>query len=89
LDSVETHFSGQKLFSKVTEAKLLWGKVEVLADKLVSKFKSRFTAVEELDQTRAGRMRSLVRGSYRIKAERINLKTEKSVNIDGERINLG
>ena len=87
LDS--TIYEGKKLLSNIPEAKIIWGKLEVLTDSLHQKFKTIFTEVEELSQTKAGRMRLLVKRTFRLKADRVNMKADKTVNIDGERINLG
>ncbi|MEN8133820.1 MAG: DUF3540 domain-containing protein [Pseudomonadota bacterium] len=85
----EVDYIGKTLMSRVSRAKLNWGRVETLVDTLVQKARTSFTMVEELSQTKAGRMRTLVAGAFRLKAERAKLKTDKSVDIDGERINLG
>lgn len=85
----DVNYRGKKLASRVSRAKLNWGRVESLVDTLVQKARASFTTVEELSQTRAGRMRTLVSGSFHLRAERAKLKTDKTVDIDGERINLG
>lgn len=87
LDEVDYH--GRKLTTRVSRAKLNWGRVETLVDTLIQKARTSFTTVEELSQTRAGRMRTLVAGTFRLKAVRAKLKADKSIDIDGERINLG
>jgi hypothetical protein len=87
LDDVD--YRGKRLVSRVARARLAWGRLESLVDTLVQKARTSFTTVEELSQTRAGRMRTLVAGAFRMKAERASLKTGKSFEIDGERINIG
>lgn len=85
----ETFFTGTKLLSNINKAKISWGRLETLADTLVQKFRTHFTEVEELSQVNAGRIRTLVRGAFRLKAQRVKVKSDKNVDIDGERINLG
>ncbi len=88
-DLGDVDYSGKRLVSRVTRARLSWGRLESLADSLIQKARTSFTTVEELSQTKAGRMRTLVAGAFRLKAERACLKTDKSFDIDGERINIG
>ena len=85
----EALYLGKKLLSRVTRGHFQWQRLQTLADNVVSKFKSNFIDVEGLNQTKAGRLRTLVSGTYRVKAERVDMKSDKAVNIDGERINLG
>jgi hypothetical protein len=87
LDDVD--YRGKRLISRVARARLAWGRLESLVDCLVQKARTSFTTVEELSQTKAGRMRTLVAGAFRMKAERASLKTGKNFDIDGERINIG
>jgi len=89
LELDEVDYLGKKLVTRVSRAKLSWGRVETLVDTLIQKARTSFTTVEELSQTKAGRMRMLVSGAFRLKAERAKLKTDKNIDIDGERINLG
>lgn len=89
IEMAEANYSGKRLESRVARARLNWGRLESLVDSLIQKARTSFTTVEELSQTKAGRMRTLVAGSFRMKAERAKLKTEKNFDIDGERINLG
>ncbi|HHJ17840.1 MAG TPA: DUF3540 domain-containing protein [Gammaproteobacteria bacterium] len=89
LELDEVDYVGKQLSSRVSRGKLHWGRLETLVDTLIQKARTSFTSVEELSQTRAGRMRMLVAGAFRLKAQRAKLKTDKNVDIDGERINLG
>ena len=88
-DVTEADYSGKRLVSRVSRARLEWGRLESFVDALIQKARTSFTTVEELSQTKAGRMRTLVAGAFRMTAERAKLKTKKSFDIDGERINLG
>jgi|GEM_PF-1717091 len=89
LELDEVDYMGKKLVTRVSRAKLNWGRVETFVDTLIQKARTSFTTVEELNQTKAGRMRMLVVGAFRLKAKRAKLKTQKNIDIDGERINLG
>ena len=44
---------------------------------------------EQLVQTRAGRIRTIVAKTFHLKASRARLRSEKDFEIDGEQIRLG
>lgn len=85
----EATYQGRILGMTVERTKLLLGKVNSTIGRLVEKAKNVYRDVENLNQLKAGRMRTLVDGSYHLKGERIIEKAKKEVRIDGEKINLG
>jgi lipopolysaccharide export system protein LptC len=68
---------------------MLVGKIETIATRILERAKNVYRNVEELQQTRANRVRTLVQGTYQLNSETSYIKSEKNVNIDGERIHLG
>ncbi len=85
----EATYQGRILGMTVERTKMLIGKVNSTVGRLVEKAKNVYRDVENLNQVKAGRMRTLVDGSYHVKGERIVEKARKEVRIDGEKINLG
>jgi hypothetical protein len=70
-------------------SKLFVGKIETVAVRIMERAKNVYRQVEELQQTRANRVRTLVEGTYQLNSETTTIKSEKNVNIDGEKIHLG
>ena len=62
---------------------------ETKFDSFVEHIGNAFRYVRELQQTKAGRLRSLVKGAIQLKGGRMTMLAQKDVHIDGERINLG
>ena len=57
--------------------------------RLLSRSLESFRSVEGLDETRAGRSRTVVRDDHRLKAGHITAQAEGFVKIDGQKIDLG
>lgn len=89
INIAESNFKGISLSASLMQTKFFINKAFNTIDKLVEKTKNAFRHTENLNQTKAGRMRTLVNGSYHLKSEHINEKAVKDVRIDGNRINLG
>lgn len=85
----DASYEGMRLGATIERCKLLLGKLHNTVDRLVEKAKNVYRQVDNLNQIKAGRMRTLVAGSYHLKSERIIEKAEKEVRIDGDKINLG
>lgn len=86
---VDASYQGLRLAASVAHTKLFLGKLQSNVGRLIEKAKNVYRQVENLNQLKAGRMRTLVKGSYHLKGENINQKAEKDVRIDGDKINLG
>lgn len=82
-------FSGVRFTASIAQSKLILGKLNTSVGRLIEKAKNVYRQVENLNQLKAGRMRTRVKGSYHLKGESLNQKAEKDVRIDGEKINLG
>lgn len=85
----EANYQGLKLGATVERTKLLLGKVTSKVGRIIEKAKNVYRQVDNLNQIKAGRMKTVISGSYHLKSERIVEKAEKEVSIDGEKINLG
>jgi hypothetical protein len=89
LNMAETQYQGLRLSASIAHSKLFLGKLNTTVGRLIEKAKNVYRQVDNLNQLKAGRMRSLVKGSYHLKSESINQKAVKEVRIDGDKINLG
>ncbi len=86
---LETRFRGNRLLAKIDQGKIVARRLETVADAVVQKAKNMVRHVENLNQTTAGRMKTLVRDLYHLKGRWTVVKAEKKVKINGEKIHLG
>lgn len=77
------------LSTAVETSRVVAAVIETTAERVVTRAKNVFEEVEELSQTQAGRMRTLVRGALHVFSKRAVLKADDDVKIKGERIHLG
>lgn len=63
--------------------------VEVQATRVVERAKNAYREVEELAQTRAGRVRVVARAAMHLMSARAVIKAEQDVKVKGEKIHLG
>lgn len=85
----EATLSSMRASLNVESARAVFGRVETVATEIVQRAKNVFRRVEEVDDLSAGRQRSVIRGSYSLRSERVTMRAEDDVKIDGERIRLG
>ena len=64
-------------------------RMEISAERIVSKATDVYHDVAELWQTRAGRMRKLVKDTFALHARRTDMTSEEDTSIDGKRVLLG
>jgi len=64
-------------------------RIESTADTLVERVKNLYRTVEDLSQTKAGRVRMLVSSTFRVKAKRAVVKADETCAIDAGRIDIG
>ena len=69
--------------------RLLAGRLETVARTVMSNAENVYQKVEKLAQLQAGRVRTLVRSSWHIKARDTILKAEKDYKVNAEKIHLG
>ncbi len=89
LNIADANYQGVRLGASIAQTKLFLGKLNTTVGRLIEKAKNVYRQVDNLNQLKAGRMRTLIKGSYHLKSESINQKAEKEVRIDGDKINLG
>ena len=82
-------YTGQRFEGTLESAKFVANRLETVARRIVEKAKDVYRQVENLNQVKAGRMRTLVDGAYRVKAGRTALKSDGDTKIDGKKIYLG
>jgi hypothetical protein len=85
----DAEYRGEDLSAEVGAVKMTARRIEVLAECVIEKAKNVYRTVEELLQSRAGRMRTLVRGFCHLKARKAFFKTDEEFKVDGEKIHLG
>lgn len=71
------------------EASIEVGKLEVHAARIVERAAEVYRDVESLLHTRAGRVRTLVRGALDLLAGTTHIASEEDTSIDGKRVLLG
>jgi hypothetical protein len=81
--------NSKKLIANVGYAKLVFNRLETIADTLVEQAKNVYRTVIQLTQLRTGRMRTLVDETYQFKANKAFMKSEDDFKIKGEKIYLG
>ena len=64
-------------------------RMEAVIETMVSKARNVFQRVEELTQVQTGRLRTLVKGAFLVKARNASMKAEKDFKVDGQKIHLG
>ena len=89
LNIADANYQGVRLGASIAQTKLFLGKLNTTVGRLIEKAKNVYRQVDNLNQLKAGRMRTLIKGSYHLKSESINQKADKDVRIDGDKINLG
>ena len=82
-------YAGQKLLSKIGQAKLKIDRLESTAATVIARAKNVFQTVEQLSQVKAGRMRTLVDKTFHFKSKKAYLKSEEDYKIKAEKIHLG
>ena len=89
LEIEHSQLEGKTFKGVLDRSKLFVGKIETVAVRIMERAKNVYRQVEELQQTRANRVRTLVEGTYQLNSDTTYIKSEKNVNIDGEKIHLG
>lgn len=89
MDLETLRFQGRRFIGTLGEARLTLDRLEITASDIVQKAASLFQSVEDLFQTTAGRIRTLVDGTCHLKTRKLFLKAGEDVKIKGEKIHLG
>lgn len=82
-------YRGRRIDSRVSRARLVFGQVECFAERVVTRAQWLYQKIDHLHHTSAGRVRTLVEGTFDVKCRRLRLKSKEVVKIDGSQIHLG
>lgn len=82
-------YEGNNVKCVFDRSRLFVGKIETVASRIFERVKNVYRQVDELQQTKAGRVRTLVDGAYQLKSETSYIESTKTVKIDAEKIHLG
>lgn len=85
---LDTTFAATSVSSVVTTARHVIGVAETRAERIIERAKNVYRDVEELTQTRAGRIRQIAQGAMHLVSERTVIKATDEVAIKGEKIHL-
>ncbi len=85
----QTNLAGTRLQAQYKEAKIISDRFEGIFHTLTERARNVFRSVEQLAQTKAGRIRTLVQSTYFFKAKRAFVKSEEDYKIRAEKIHLG
>jgi hypothetical protein len=69
--------------------RLVAEKIETTAGSIFEKARNVYRSVEELVQTSAGRMRTLVGQTYHLKAGKSVFRAKEIISLDADKIHLG
>jgi len=83
------NYQGSIINGTVERAKWVCQKLETIVDRLFERARNVYRQTEELNQTKAGRMRTLVDGDYYLKGNGVDVRAEETAKIDGKKIHLG
>lgn len=89
LHASETRYVGKTLEATVGQARWAIERVESVVGQLVERLETAHRTVSGLQRLTAGRVRTLVRGAYQLKARRGSLKSKEELKLDGKKIYLG
>lgn len=82
-------YAGTRLLAKLDDVRIHATRIESTVERLFQKAKSVFKTVEDLEQTRAGRVRTIVSGALYMKGETTTMEADGDVRVDGATIHLG
>lgn len=85
----DSKYIGNKFSATFKHGKLIIGRLESIANDIISKARNVYRTVDELTQLRTGRMRTLVKSTLHIKAKKSYLKAEDDFKINADKIHLG
>jgi hypothetical protein len=86
---VEAEYLGVALNATLERVRLVTGKLEHLAERVIERAVDVYREVRGLCQLKAGRVRTLVEEDHYTKSKRTYLLAEEDVMIDGDKIRLG
>jgi hypothetical protein len=84
-----TKVEGESLIATLARSKLVIERLETVAQRICQRAVNIFSRVENLQQTQAGKVRTLVTDDYYLKAKHTDIHAEQDVKINGDKIHLG
>ena len=85
----ETRFASSRFLGKIEDSQLIVGKLTTIANSITEKAKNVYKTVEQLTQLKTGRMRTLVRSTFHLKAKKTYMKAQEDFKVKAEKIHLG
>jgi hypothetical protein len=85
----EVMVTAERFFTKVRTLTQHADRLEISAGRIFEKAREAYHDVEELLQTRAGRVRALVEDAYHLQARRTSIASKEDTSIDGKKVLLG
>lgn len=85
---LDTTFAATHVQTAIATARHVAGVVETRAERLVERAKNAFREVEELAQTKAGRIRHIAEGAVHVTGQRAIIEARDDVAIKGDKIHL-
>jgi len=84
-----TKVEGESLIATLARSRLVIERLETVAQRVFQRAVNIFSRVENLQQTQAGKVRTLVSEDYYLKAQHTDIHAEQDVKINGDKIHLG
>ena len=84
----QMHFTADSMTSTIEKVRQTLGVVETRATRIIERAKNVYREVEELQQTRAGRVRMIAKKTFQVMGRRTLFKAKEDVSIKGEKIYL-
>jgi hypothetical protein len=85
----EVNWTARRILGRVEHVRLVAGKLERFANLVIEKTRDVYTTVDGLVQLKAGRLRTLLDGTYHFKAKRAYMKAQEDFKINADKIHLG
>jgi uncharacterized protein DUF3540 len=89
LQITRTRLSGESLKAEVGKVELICRRFETLTEIVIEKAKNVYRTAEQLSQTHAGRLRTIVRDLCHLKTRKAILKADEDFKVDADKIHLG
>ncbi len=84
-----SQITGERVDAEVREIRTTAQRIWTTAESVTQRFGSLCRRVKGLFQSRAGRVRSLISGTWHARSDRADLRSEKIFKVDGSKIHLG
>ncbi|MCC7541379.1 MAG: DUF3540 domain-containing protein [Deltaproteobacteria bacterium] len=85
----ETKLVGRTITTAVETVVVVADRVETEANRIVERAKAAYREIEDVAQTRAGRIRAIARGTLALFGKNASLVAEEDAKVDGNKVMLG